>query len=180
MASLNKIKNENMLKASPPTMPATNVEDTRGRRREKGEKRWQTLFLLIENLFGFLLELVKLKGDILLDLFVNFFAARDPSLQLLRMEQNFALAEVIATRAPRQLWKDLTIKCQQMCNYCHQYEDLQACSAAAAINISRRRIIRMLVIMLLVRVIVVFLSSSKHYQCHHAVGSCHFHFFIIF
>ena len=68
-------------------------------------------------------------------------------------------------------------------------EDLQACSAAAAINISRRRIIRMLVIMLLVRVIVimlvimlvirmlvimllvrvivVFLSSSKHYQCHH-------------
>ena len=36
---VNQIKNENMLKASPPIMPATNVEDIRGRRAEKGEKR---------------------------------------------------------------------------------------------------------------------------------------------
>ena len=36
---VNQIKNENMLKALPPTMPATNVEDIRGRRRENAERR---------------------------------------------------------------------------------------------------------------------------------------------
>ena len=36
---VNQIKNENMLKALPPTIPATNVEGTRGRRRESGERR---------------------------------------------------------------------------------------------------------------------------------------------